>query len=111
MERVWHGPFYAQLFLRVGLRHHILFPETGQNVPFRIENYAYRDPLGRETVTWIRRFIFPRHVRCFDATMIRSAARNRIVDYLGTHQFLAVDIDLAVTARGGLQLRSGEQRF
>ncbi len=111
MERVWHGPFYARLFLRVGLRHHILFPETGQNVPFRIENYAYRDPLGRETVTWIRRFTFPGHVRCFDATMIRSAARDRIVDYLGTHQFLAVDIDFAVTARGGLQLRSGEQRF
>lgn len=111
MERVWHGPFYTQPFLRVGLPRNIMFPEAGRNVPFRIENYAYRDPLGRETVTWIRRFTFPRHVRCFDATMIRSAERDRIVDYLGTHQHLAVDIDLAVTARGGLHLRSGEQRF
>ena len=111
MERVWHGPFYTQPFLRIGLLRNIMFPEAGQQVPFRIENYAYRDPLGRETVTWIRRFSFPRHVRCFDATMIRSTARDRIVDYLGTHQHLAVDIDLAVTERGGLRLRSGEQRF
>lgn len=111
MERVWHGPFYTQPFLRIGLLRNIMFPDAGQNVPFRIENYAYRDPLGRETVTWVRRFAFPRHTRCFDATMIRSAARGRIVDYLGTHQHLAVDIDLAVTARGGLRLRSGEQRF
>ncbi|TPG72340.1 DUF4166 domain-containing protein [Hymenobacter nivis] len=111
MERVWHGPFYTQPFLRIGLRRNIMFPDAGENVPFRIENYAYLDPLGRETVTWVRRFAFPGHTRCFDATMIRSEARGRIVDYLGTHQHLAVDIDLAVTARGGLRLRSGEQRF
>lgn len=111
MARVWYGPFYARPFLRVGLRRHILFPEAGEAIPFRIENYAYRDALGRETVTWIRRFTFPGVTRCFDATMIRSATRNRIVDYLGTHQHLAVDIDLSVSDRGGLLLRSGEQRF
>ncbi len=111
MEKVWHGPFYTQPFLRIGLLRHIMFPDAGQNVPFRIENYAYRDPLGRETVTWIRRFTFPKHTRCFDATMIHSPARNCIVDYLGTHQHLAVDIELAVTPRGGLRLRSGQQRF
>lgn len=112
MERIWHGPFYTQPFLRVGVQRHIMFPDAGDNVPFRIENYAYRDPLGRETVTWIRRFFFPGHPpRCFDATMIRNARRGCIVDYLGTHQHLAVDIDLAVTERGGLRLRSGEQRF
>ncbi len=36
---------------------------------------------------------------------------RKIVDYLGTHQHLAVDIDLSVDKRGGLRLRSGEQRF
>ena len=111
MERVWHGPVFTQPFLRVGLMRHIMFPETGENVPFRIENYAYQDELGRETMTWVRRFEFPNCTRCFDATMIRSERRQRIVDYLGTHQHLAVDIDLAVTERGGLRLRSGEQRF
>jgi hypothetical protein len=43
--------------------------------------------------------------------MIASARRWRIVDYLGSHQHLAVDIDLAVDERGGLRLTSGAQRF
>ena len=43
--------------------------------------------------------------------MIYSEDRGRIVDYLGTHQHLAVDLDLQVTDRGGLRLTSGEQRF
>ena len=43
--------------------------------------------------------------------MIHSRQRNKIVDYLGTHQHLAVDLDLRPDARGGLRLRSGEQRF
>lgn len=56
----------------------------------RIENYAYRDPPGRETVTWLRTFRTRRRRR-FDAYMIYSARRGRVVDYLGTHQHLAVD--------------------
>lgn len=47
----------------------------------------------------------------FDATMVYSTQRNRIVDYLGTHQHLAVDIHLSVAENGGLKLRSGAQRF
>ena len=44
--------------------------------------------------------------------MIYSAQRDRIVDYLGTHQHLAVDIHLSVDEQTkGLRLRSGEQRF
>jgi hypothetical protein len=43
--------------------------------------------------------------------MIHSKERSRIVDYLGTHQHLAVDIDMKVDEAGGLQLRSGAQRF
>jgi hypothetical protein len=43
--------------------------------------------------------------------MIYSEQHKRIVDYLGTHQHLAVDIDLSVDKNGGLRLRSGAQRF
>ena len=43
--------------------------------------------------------------------MIYSESRQRIVDYLGTHQHLAVDLELTVDDRGGLRLRSGAQRF
>ena len=43
--------------------------------------------------------------------MVYSKTRGRIVDYLGTHQHLAVDLELSVDDRGGLRLRSGQQRF
>jgi hypothetical protein len=43
--------------------------------------------------------------------MVYSPRRGRIVDYLGSHQHLAVDLDLAVNERGGLCIRSGAQRF
>ena len=34
-----------------------------------------------------------------------------VVDYLGTHQHLAVDIETSVDERGGLRMRSRAQRF
>ena len=110
MDRLWHGQPFTLPFLYVGSWRRIMFPEQGQNVPFTIENYAYRDGFGRETVTWLRTFQ-TRRPRRFDAYMIHSPARGKIVDYLGTHQHLAVDIDLSVDPNGGLRLRSGDQRF
>ncbi len=110
MDEVWRGRFYTLPFLFVGTWRNIMFPEVGHDVPFEIENWAYRDSFGRETVTWLRTFHTHRSRR-FDAYMIYSEARGRIVDYLGTHQHLAVDLDLSVDERGGLRLRSGEQRF
>jgi hypothetical protein len=111
MDEVWRGALYTLPFLYLGTWRRIMFPERLRNVPFTIKNYAYCDPLGRETVTWIRTFQGPTRTRRFDAYMIYSEERGRIVDYLGTHQHLAVDIDLSVDERGGLRLRSGEQRF
>lgn len=113
MARVWHGAPFTLPFLCLGAWRHIMFPERGRQIPFTIENYAYRDRFGRETVTWRRAFrLAGGRQRQFDATMIYSEERRRIVDYLGSHQHLAVDIDLSVDpATGGLRLRSGEQRF
>jgi hypothetical protein len=111
MQNVWHGKLYTLPFLYVGTWRNIMFPQSGKNVPFSIENYAYKDKFGRETVTWVRKYQFPNGERRFDATMIYSEKRKRIVDYLGTHQHLAVDIDMKVAANGGLNLISGEQRF
>jgi hypothetical protein len=110
MHRLWHGAPYTLPFLFIGTWRSIMFPEQGSNVPFTIQNYAYKDPLGRETVTWVRTFRTSR-VRRFDAYMIYSEERKCIVDYLGTHQHLAVDIELGVTPDGGLRLSSGAQRF
>jgi hypothetical protein len=87
-----------------------MFPETGRNIPFTIENYAFIDQFGRETVSWIRTFESHRGQR-FDAYMVYSETRGGIVDYLGSHEHLAVDIDVSVDDTGGLRLRSGAERF
>ncbi|MEA2571807.1 MAG: hypothetical protein QOI24_3808 [Acidobacteriota bacterium] len=110
MDEIWRGPFWTLPFLYLGSVRRIMFPEHGSAIPFTIENYAYRDRFGRETVTWIRRFS-GRKPRRFDAYMIFSERRQRIVDYLGTHQHLAVDLELRADAEGALCLRSAAQRF
>ena len=110
MDEVWHGAAYTLPFLYIGTWRSIMFPERGRDVPFTIQNYAYVDTLGRETVTWVRTFQTSRRRR-FDAYMIWSEERRCIVDYLGTHQHLAVDLQLSVAENGGLRIRSGEQRF
>lgn len=110
MQTVWHGRWFTLPFLWIGTWRAIMFPERGHEIPFTISNYAYKDKFGRETVTWLRTFQVGRGRR-FDAYMIYSEARGLIVDYLGTHQHLAVDIDITVAPNGGIRLRSGEQRF
>lgn len=111
MEHVWHGRWFTVPFLMIGTWRNILFPQDGKYIPFTIENYAYRDGFGRETVTWVRTYQFPERIRRFDATMIYSEKRGKIIDYLGTHQHLAVEIDLFVTENSGMGLRSGLQYF
>ncbi|TVX97688.1 DUF4166 domain-containing protein [Cohnella terricola] len=110
MERIWYSK-WAAIPLYAGTLRHIMFPQGGVDVPFTIGNYAYVDSFGRETVTWCRKFKFRNAVRSFDATMIYSDRRQGIVDYLGTKQHLAVDLQMKAKANGGIQIRSGEQRF
>lgn len=112
MREIRRGPWWVRPFLMLGATRNIMFPESGHDVPFRIDNYPYRDSFGRETVTFVRTMEVGRdRRRRFDATMIYSEERGRVVDYLGTHQHLAVDLELSVTESGGIRLVSGEQRF
>ena len=89
----------------------IMFPEQGRDVPFTIENYAYRDGFGRETVTWIRTFATRRRRR-FDAYMIysRGARPDR---RLPRHAPAPGGRHRAVrsTSAAGMRIRSGAQRF
>ena len=64
---------------------------------------------GFETVTFVREYTINGRRSRFDATMV--LVDGRIVDYLGTHQHLAVDLDLAVDDTGALVLTSDAQRF
>ena len=111
MTRIRRGPWWTVPFLLIGRLRHILVADTGTDVPFIIENYPYRDPLGRETVTFVREYRARTKPARFDATMVLDSDRGTIVDYLGTHQHLAVDLHLEVDDRGGLILRSDAQRF
>lgn len=111
MAEVWRGPWWTLPFLLLGSTRRVLLPSRGESVPFTIANYAYVDRVGRETVTWSRRFHFRRRIRAFDATMIFSKRRDTIVDYLGTHQHLAVDLHCWVDDEGAMCIRTGEQRF
>lgn len=109
MSEIRRGPWWTVPFLQIGRLRNILIPDTGTNIPFIIENYPYLDPFGRETVTFVREYTVRDHRRRFDATMVLDS--GRVVDYLGTHQHLAVDLDLAVDETGALILTSDAQRF
>ncbi|GGF98197.1 DUF4166 domain-containing protein [Paenibacillus abyssi] len=110
MERIWYAK-WAAVPLYIGTYRHIMFPQGGRQIPFTIENFAYVDRFGRETVTWIRKFRFERTIRHFDATMVYSEQRQGIVDYLGNKQHLAVDLSISEGPNGGIRIRSGDQRF
>ncbi|MEO7446889.1 MAG: DUF4166 domain-containing protein [Humibacillus sp.] len=112
MTQITRGQLWTVPFLRLGAWRNILFPENASDVPFTIENYAYTDGFGRETLTFVRTFeLSPSLRRRFDATMVSHPTTGHVVDYLGTHQHLAVDLDARVDDRGALHLTSGEQRF
>ncbi|MBT1545882.1 DUF4166 domain-containing protein [Curtobacterium aurantiacum] len=110
MTSIRRGPWWTVPFLQIGRLRNILVPDVGDDVPFTIENYPYRDAHGRETVTFVRTYTTrPGRTARFDATMV--LADGRVLDYLGSHQHLAVDLDLEVDDRGGLVLTSEAQRF
>ncbi len=70
------------------------------------------DSFGRETLTFVRTLeLSPTLRRRFDATLVSHPASGHVVDYLGTHQHLAVDLDVSVDDHGALHISSGEQRF
>lgn len=109
MTSIRRGPWWTLPFLYIGKTRNILVPHIGRDVPFTIKNYPYRDPYGRETITFVREYRIRRRPSRFDATMI--VHDGRLVDYLGTHQHLAVDLDLQVTGDGSLLLTTHAQRF
>ena len=111
MSRIRRGPWWTVPFLWIGRIRNILVPIQGTDVPFTVENYPYLDPLGRETITFVRSYASGPRPHRFDATMIYSERAGRVIDYLGTHQHLAVDLDLTVNDDGSLLLLSDAQRF
>ncbi|MFD8301392.1 DUF4166 domain-containing protein [Streptomyces sp. NPDC059690] len=111
MDRIWHGAPWVKPFLALGATRNILVPCPGRDVPFVIENVPYTDTFGRETVSFVRTFDLPGRPRRFDAQMVLSPKKDRVLDYLGTHQHLASDLHFHAEPDGSLLIRSGEHRF
>lgn len=110
MERVWHGsPLFAP-FLHIGAVRHIMFPESGTDVPFRIECWAYRDRFGRETLSLNRSFEL-RKPRRFDEYVVSVPGAGSLIIYCGSHQHLAAEIRIERSARGGIVFTTGAQRL
>ncbi|MDQ0256835.1 hypothetical protein J2S74_004257 [Evansella vedderi] len=106
MTYIQGGKSWMRPLFSLGAARHLFFPERGTNIPFKIENAAYKDPFGRETVAWIRRFYFPKITRAFDATMIYSEQKHGIIDFLGNKQRLISPLNFYVTETGGLNIVS-----
>ena len=109
MTSIRRGPWWTVPFLHLGRVRNILIPDVGTDVPFTIRNFPYRDPYGRETITFAREYRIRSRPSRFDATMILDA--GRVVDHLGTHQHLAVDLQLRAEDDGSLLLTTHAQRF
>jgi hypothetical protein len=110
MHEVWRGRFFMVPFLHLGATRRAVFPDTGRDVSFSVENYAFIDPLGRETLTWARQFEFAQPRR-FDETLIFDEGRGCLVVYMGSHQHLAVELAATVGSDGSLIFRTRAQRL
>lgn len=109
MTSIRRGPWWTVPFLHLGRVRNILIPDVGADVPFTIHNLPYRDPYGRETITFAREYSIRARPSRFDATMILDG--GQVVDYLGTHQHLAVDLQMRAEPDGSLLLTTHAQRF
>lgn len=109
LDKVWHGSKIFVPFLHLGSMRHIMFAQSGTQIPFEIRCFAYQDSFGRETVSLVRMFHFE-PPRRFDEYVVEVPQSSTIILYAGTHQHLAVELNFSVSSIGGLLVRSGRQR-
>lgn len=86
----------------------LLFPESGEDVPFSVTTVGWRDPAGYEALTTRRAFEFGDRVRLFDSTTVWDSERGRLFDFLGTGGHVVSELhprveDGALVVGGGKQ--------
>lgn len=93
----------------------ILFPETGEGVPFTVTSAEYRTDAGHQVLGMRREFTFEGTVRRFDSRTLWDAADQRLLDFLGSSGRLVSELhprveDGALIVEGGRQwLRVGRR--
>lgn len=111
MEEMTHSLLVPPPLLWLGARRGLFPGGKGVDVPFTIVNYAYTDDLGRETMSFVRRFSFVGTEQGMNSVMVTPSAPNPGValDYLGYRSDMVVHTTCRVDD-GGLVLESGPPR-
>lgn len=86
----------------------LLFPESGEQIPFTVTTVGWRDSAGYEALTTRRAFQFDGKRRVFDSTTVWDAERERLFDFLGTGGHVVSELhprveDGALVVEGGKQ--------
>ena len=89
-------------------RQNMLFPESGEDVPFTVTTAGYRTDTGHEVLTTHREFEFPNKRRRFDSLTVWDAANERLLDFLGTGARIASELHPRVEG-GALVVEGGRQ--
>jgi Domain of unknown function (DUF4166) len=112
MTRVWRCTGWkgmaARPILWLASLSNMLFAETGEDVPFELENTVTPRADGLATMSWMRTFLFPRRTRRFSATMCYHPDRRVILDWLSKGSRLEVELRASIED-GAVVVKSGRQ--
>jgi len=112
MTRIWRAEgmrrWITAPFLWIGSWMQTLFPETGEEIPFRMVNHISVSADGTTRMTFERTFSFPGVHRRFQATMRFCEREGLILDALGAAGFLLVELEPSIR-EGAITICSGRQ--
>ncbi|WP_153721908.1 DUF4166 domain-containing protein [Sporosarcina cascadiensis] len=111
MKRIKGGPKWLYPLFKLGVRWKLVFPESGQDIPFTIINSAFVNSKGEQQIHWERKFNFPENTRYFNALMSLDEQRMVVKDYLGEPPLLYSDLKFSVLDSGSLKINSLDQRL
>ncbi|MCA1054120.1 DUF4166 domain-containing protein [Rossellomorea aquimaris] len=111
MKKIERGSFWLTPFLKLAVRWRFLFPESGENIPFKISNTSRTLPAGETEIYWERSFHFDKVTRHFNAFMTIDPKRDVVRDFLGEPRLFYSDLILEVTPEGRMRIKSGSQRI
>ncbi|MGB2948559.1 MAG: DUF4166 domain-containing protein [Rhodococcus sp. (in: high G+C Gram-positive bacteria)] len=118
MEEMTHSALVPPPVLWLGGSRGLFPAGKAADVPFTVANYAYVDDIGRETLSFVRRFSFVGKAQGMNSVMVtpartsgRSAPASDVaLDYLGYHSDMVVQTRCSVESDGALLLESGPPR-
>lgn len=110
MHIIRSGPIFLRPMYWLFTKNCLLFPESGEMVPFTISNICQINEEQQAEVYWERTFFFPNATRQFNAKMTIDLERQIVKDYLGNPPLFYSDLQFDVTEDGFLMITSKQQR-